>query len=66
MTEEKLYSKFKYISTEGFPHERMLWESMAHLVNHGTQHKTETAAILTGMGYSPGDIDLIVYLNEVG
>ena len=64
LTEEKLYSKFKYISTEGFPHERMLWESMAHLVNHGTQHKTEAAAILTGMGYSPGDIDLIVYLNE--
>lgn len=35
-----------------------------HLINHGTQHKTEAAAILTGMGYSPGDIDLIVYLNE--
>lgn len=64
LTEEKLYSRFKYVSTEGFPHERMLWESMAHLVNHGTQHKTEAAAILTGMGYSPGDIDLIVYLNE--
>lgn len=62
--EEKLSSKFNYISTEGVPHERRLWESMVHLVNHGTQHKTEAAAILTGMGYSPGDIDLIVYLNE--
>ena len=66
LTDEMLYHKFKYVSTEGFPHERMLWESMAHLVNHGTQHKTEAAAILTGMGHSPGDIDLIVYLNEVG
>ena len=64
LTEEKLYSKFKYVSTEGFPHERIIWESMAHLVNHGTQHKTEAAAILTGFGHSPGDIDLIVYLNE--
>jgi len=64
LTEERLYSKIKYISTEGVPHERVLWESMAHLVNHGTQHKTEAAAILTGMGHSPGDIDLIVYLNE--
>ena len=66
VTEARLYSKIKYISTEGFPHERALWESMAHLVNHGTQHKTEAAAILTGMGHSPGDIDLIVYLNEGG
>lgn len=64
VTDGQLYTRFKYVSTEGFPHERALWEAMVHLVNHGTQHKTEAAAILTGMGYSPGDIDLIVYLNE--
>ena len=66
LTEERLYSKFKYVSTEGVPYERAVWESIAHLVNHGTQHKTEAAAILTGFGHSPGDIDLIVYLNEGG
>jgi uncharacterized damage-inducible protein DinB len=64
LTDEKLYNKIQYISTEGVPHERVLWECMAHLVNHGTQHKTEAAGILTGFGHSPGDIDLIVYLNE--
>ena len=66
LTDERLYTKVKYISTEGHPHERVLRETMAHLVNHGTQHKTEAAAILTSMGHSPGDIDLIVYLNEGG
>ena len=64
LTDEMLYSKIRYVSTEGFPHERVLWETMAHLINHGTQHKTEAAAILTGMRHSPGDIDLIVFLNE--
>ena len=64
LSDEVLSSKFNYVSTEGFPHERVLWESMLHVVNHGTQHKTEAASILTSLGYSPGDIDLIVYLNE--
>ena len=63
LTDEGLYRRFKYISTEGYPHERVLWETMAHLVNHGTQDKTEAAAILTSFGHSPGDIDLIGYLS---
>ena len=64
VTDERLSTKFKYTSTEGVPHERVLWEAMAHLVNHGTQHKTEAAAILTGFGRSPGDIDMILYFNQ--
>ena len=64
VAEERLLKRINYISTEGLPHERVLWECMLHLVNHGTQHKTEAAAILTNLGHSPGDIDLIVYFNE--
>ncbi|RIK30353.1 MAG: hypothetical protein DCC56_08465 [Anaerolineae bacterium] len=64
LTDEKLTSTFDYTSTEGTPHRRVLWQTMAHVVNHGTQHKTEAAAILTGYGRSPGDIDLIWYLIE--
>jgi uncharacterized damage-inducible protein DinB len=64
LTDKKLKSELEYTSTEGGRYKRVLWETMAHLVNHGTQHRTEAAAILTDLGHSPGDIDLIVFINE--
>ena len=64
LTDERLESKFSYRTTDGTPHERILWQAMAHVVNHGTQHRTEAAAILTDLGHSPGDIDMIYFLIE--
>ncbi len=62
--EERLNSMVSYKTTDGTPHAEILWRLMAHVVNHGAQHKTETAAILTDLGQSPGDIDMILFLRE--
>jgi uncharacterized damage-inducible protein DinB len=64
LTDEPLNKVVSYRTTDGTPKERILWQMMAHLVNHGTQYKTEAAAILTGFGHSPGDIDMIYFLIE--
>lgn len=41
-----------------------LWQSMVHVVNHGTQHRSEAAALLTAAGHPTGDLDYEDYLGE--
>ena len=36
-----------------------LWKCLLHVFNHGTQHRSEVAALLTDAGRSPGDLDLV-------
>jgi uncharacterized damage-inducible protein DinB len=39
---------------EGMP----VWQLLVHVMNHGTQHRSEAAALLTAEGRSPGELDL--------
>ena len=45
---------------EGVP----VWQMLVHVVNHGTQHRSEVAALLTAQGRSPGELDLVNYAEE--
>ena len=42
-----------------------LWQALAHVVNHGTQHRSEAAVLLTAAGHSPGDLDMVDYIDSV-
>lgn len=54
----------KAASEEGAPRDRLLWHALVHVVNHGTQHRSEAALLLTAVDRSPGDLDMMVFLGE--
>jgi uncharacterized damage-inducible protein DinB len=64
LSDDDLTDYVRYTTDSGQKRERVLWHCLLHVVNHGTQHRSEAAAILTGYGHSPGDLDFTVFLNE--
>ena len=62
--DEDMNTHRHYTTSEGEPRDRILWHCLLHVANHGTQHRSEAAALLTDLGHSPGDLDFTVFLNE--
>lgn len=64
LTDEDLIEYVRYTLDNGQKRERVLWHCLVHVVNHGTHHRSEAAAILRGYGWSPGELDFTMYLNQ--
>jgi uncharacterized damage-inducible protein DinB len=41
-----------------------VWQTILHVITHGIQHRSEAAAILTGYGQSPGELDFDLFLKD--
>ena len=47
MNDDDLSGLVRYATDSGEKRERVLWHCLLHVANHGTQHRSEAAALLT-------------------
>lgn len=64
LSDNVLTNILRYSLDTGQKRERVLWHCLLHVVNHGTHHRSQAAAILKGYGHSPGELDFTVFLND--
>jgi uncharacterized damage-inducible protein DinB len=64
LSDEALNRTIKYNTTQGAPQENLLWQLLVHVVNHGTQFRSEAAVAETDYNQSPGNLDFIYYLRQ--
>ena len=65
LSDEDLNRSIAYNTTEGTAQSKKLGHILMHVALHGMQHRAEMAAMLTGYGHSPGNLDLIIYLMDL-
>ena len=64
LRESELVRVVSYVNFQGERWAYPLWQQLLHQGNHATQHRSEAALLLTRLGYSPGWLDLLVYVDS--
>jgi uncharacterized damage-inducible protein DinB len=66
LDESELDETVRTVDPAGNPHAFVRWEMVQHMLLHAMQHRCETAAVLTSLGHSPGNLDYLFYMIARG
>jgi len=58
--------KVRFTRLNGSEEEATVWKALVHVVLHGMQFRAEAGVLLSALGRSPGDLDFLVYLRDIG
>jgi uncharacterized damage-inducible protein DinB len=58
--------KVRFTRLNGSEEEATAWKALVHVVLHGMQFRAEVGVVLSELGRSPGDLDFIYYLRDIG
>jgi len=64
LTDDRLDETLAYKDSAGRPHERIMWQLMAHVANHGTHHRAETAMAMAALGKPMRELDYVFFEIE--
>jgi len=64
LTEQRLAEALAYTDSRGNANERPMWQLMAHLANHGTHHRAETAMAMAAIGKPMRELDYVFFELE--
>ena len=64
LTDEQVNGEIEYSWPRARPRRQVIWQVVIHVVNHGTQHRSEAGNYLASCGYSPGNLDFLIYTSK--
>jgi uncharacterized damage-inducible protein DinB len=65
LDDDALDRELRHTRSSGQTLTKPLWQTLVHVVNHGTQHRSEAAMLLTIYGASPGDLDFSLWSSDL-
>ena len=64
LSEEELQQTFSFVASDGKPVSGKRWQSLQHLVNHGTYHRGQITSLIRQLGGTPVSTDLVAFYRQ--
>jgi uncharacterized damage-inducible protein DinB len=66
LTEEEIQQKFSFTTSDGKSIANVRWQTLQHLVNHGSYHRGQITSMIRQLGGTPVSTDLIAFYRQKG